>query len=106
MIPPITPPPPDFSTLMPFQPRFLLLQPVIASLGGKSSSGEFALEIRARAAGVGAHPASGCQKMRMQNSQVVAGQRTTGVAASSAGDTLILGYSLGFGSPHGKEGLA
>lgn len=44
-----------------------------ASLEGKSSSREFALEIRASAAGVRAHPASGCQKTRMQNSQAVAG---------------------------------
>lgn len=46
---------------------------VTASLEGESKSREFALEIGASAAGVGTHPASGCQKTRMQNTQVVAG---------------------------------
>lgn len=50
----------------------------MASLEGKSSSGEFALETGASAVGVGAHPASGCQKTRKQNSQAVAGAEDRG----------------------------
>lgn len=49
-----------------------------ASIEGKSRSREFALEIGASTVGVGAHPASGCQKMRLQNSQAVAGAEDHG----------------------------
>lgn len=49
-----------------------------ASLERKSSSREFALEAGASAVGVRAHPVTGCQKTRLQNSQAVAGAEERG----------------------------